>query len=87
MDSHRRGRNHANMVCLVGEMKKEDEKRKMEEVHQRRVNQMIKSAEGSAGLLHKFSVDEHRSWRKKKRMPDCWTAVKQRGKMGKVFAV
>ena len=34
-------------------MKKEDEKRKMEELQ--RVNHMIKSAEGSAGLLHKFT--------------------------------
>ena len=46
----RRGRNHAKM-----EMKKEDEKRKMEELHQQMVNHMIKSAEGSAGLLHKFT--------------------------------
>ena len=36
-------------------LKKEDEKRKMEELHQQRVNQMIKSAEGRAGLLHKFT--------------------------------
>ena len=36
-------------------MKKEDEKRKMEELHQQRVNKMIKSAEGSAGLLHKLT--------------------------------
>ena len=34
-------------------MKKEDEKEKMEEMHQQKVEQMIKSAEGSAGLLHK----------------------------------
>ena len=27
----------------------------MEEMHQQRVKQMIKSAEGSAGLLHKFT--------------------------------
>ena len=33
----------------------EDEKKKMEELHQQRVNQMIKSAEGSVGLLHKFT--------------------------------
>ena len=31
---------------------KKDERRKMEDLHQQRVNQMIKSAEGSAGLLH-----------------------------------
>ena len=43
------------------EMKKEDEKRKMEEMHQQRVNQMIKSAEGSAGLLHK--ITKPTAWR------------------------
>ena len=32
-----------------------DEKEKMEEMHQHSVAQMIKSAEGSAGLLHKIS--------------------------------
>ena len=37
---------------LVGKMNKEDEKRKMEELHQQRVNLMIKSTEDSAGLLH-----------------------------------
>ena len=36
-------------------MKKKDEKEKMEEIHQHKVAQMIKSAEGSAGLLHKTS--------------------------------
>ena len=41
---------------IVGwKMKKEDDRRKMEELHQQRVNQMIKSAEGSAGLLHKIT--------------------------------
>ena len=35
-------------------MRKEDEKRKLEEMHQHRVNQMIKSAECIAGLLHKI---------------------------------
>ena len=34
-------------------MKKEDEKKKMEDMHQQKVTQMIKIAEGSAGLLHK----------------------------------
>ena len=33
-------------------MKKNDEKEKMEEIHQRKVEKMTKSAEGSAGLLH-----------------------------------
>ena len=37
------------------EMKKNDEKGKMEEMHQQNVAQMIESAEGSAGLLHKIS--------------------------------
>ena len=34
-------------------IKKQDEKSKMEEMHQRKVEKMIKSAEGSAGFLHK----------------------------------
>ena len=42
-------------------MEKEDEKRKMEELHQQRVNQMIKSAEGSAGLWHK--ITKPTAWR------------------------
>ena len=33
--------------------KKKDEKEKMDEMHHQKVEQMIKSAEGSAGLLHK----------------------------------
>ena len=36
-------------------VKKKDEKAKMEEMHQRKVEKMIKSAEGSAGLLHKIT--------------------------------
>ena len=36
-------------------MKKKDEKEKMEEMHQHKVAQMIKSAEGSAGLLHEIT--------------------------------
>ena len=36
------------------DMKKKDEKEKMEEMHQKRVAQTTKSAEGSAGLLHKI---------------------------------
>ena len=42
-------------------MKKEDEKEKMEERHQQKVTQMIKSAEGSAGLLHK--ITKPTAWR------------------------
>ena len=37
------------------ELKKRDEKEKMEEMHQHKVAQIIKSAEGSAGLLHHIS--------------------------------
>ena len=44
------------------ERKKNDEKEKMEEMHQQKVAQMIKSAEGSAGLLHKIS--KPRTWRR-----------------------
>ena len=36
------------------EMKKKDEKENMEEMHQHKVAPMMKSAEGSAGLLHKI---------------------------------
>ena len=42
-------------------MKKEDEKKNMEEMHQQKVAQMIKSAEGSAGLLHK--ITKPTAWR------------------------
>ena len=61
-------------------MKKKDEKRRSEELHQQKLNQMIKSAEDSAGLLHNSTRST--AWkggvsqRKKKRMSDCWTAVK-----------
>ena len=42
-------------------MKKKDDKRKMEELHQQGVNQTIKSSEGSAGLLHKTT--NPKAWR------------------------
>ena len=42
-------------------LKKEDEKEKLEQLHQHKVKQMIKSAEGSAGLLHKTTKDT--AWR------------------------
>ena len=42
-------------------MKKEDEKKKMEEMHQQKATQMIKSAEGIAGLLHK--ITKPTAWR------------------------
>ena len=57
----RRGRNRVKMVCLVGKMKREDEKRKKEEMDQQKVAQMIKSAEGSAGLVHK--ITKSTTWR------------------------
>ena len=59
--SSKRGRNHGELVCVVGKMKKEDEKRKIEDLHQQRVKQMIKSAEGIAGLLHK--ITKPAAWR------------------------
>ena len=37
------------------EMRKKDENENMEEMHQHRVAQVIKSAESSAGLLHKIT--------------------------------
>ena len=37
------------------EMKKKDEKEKMEEMYQHKVAKMMKSAEGSAELLHKIT--------------------------------
>ena len=64
--ARRRGSTQKKKLCtsciyLVGRMKKEDERRKMEEMHQERVNQMIRSAEGSAGLLHK--ITKPTAWR------------------------
>ena len=64
-------------------MKNKDEQENMEEIHQHKVAQMIKSAEGGAGLLHKIPKPtpwrvEHRSWRKAKRMRGCETVMKQR---------
>ena len=44
------------------EMKKEGRGRKMERMHQHKVAQMIKSAQGSAGLLHKIS--QPTAWRR-----------------------
>ena len=43
------------------EMKKKDEEKKMKEMHQQKVTQMMKSAEGSAGLLHK--ITKPTAWR------------------------
>ena len=41
--------------ALLEERKEKDEKENMEEMHQARVNRMIKNSEGSAGLWHKIS--------------------------------
>ena len=49
------------MLCLVGENDKEDEKIKMEELQQQRMNEIFKSAEGSAGHLHK--ITKPTAWR------------------------
>ena len=49
------GRFYAEMVQMVGGGEKRDEKGKMGELHQHKVAQMIDSAEGSAGLLHKIT--------------------------------
>ena len=46
------GRHNAESVQLFEQMKKKDEKKNTEEMHLVKVAQMIKSAEGSAGLLH-----------------------------------
>ena len=42
-------------------MTKKDEKRKVEKLHQQRKSQMIKSEEGSAGLLHQ--ITKPAAWR------------------------
>ena len=55
MDPHRMGSFHSEMVRMAGIQKKKDEKEKMGEMHQRNVEKIIKSAEGSAGLLHKIT--------------------------------
>ena len=39
----------------LSEEKKNDERKKMDELHRLSVSQMIKSADGSAGLLHKIT--------------------------------
>ena len=51
------GRENTTWYYWLEDMKKKDEKDKMEEIHQKKVEQMIKSTEGNA-----------LSWRKKKRM-------------------
>ena len=44
-----------------GEMKKKDEIKLLEELHQRKVSQMIRSADGSAGHLHR--ITKPAAWR------------------------
>ena len=63
MDSHRIGRYYAEMVSLVGvNEERKHEKTKMEEMHQQKVEQMIKSSEASAGHLHK--ITKPKLWRR-----------------------
>ena len=57
-------------------------------MHQQRVNQMIKSAEGSVGLLHKITKPTARRGgaqdpvKRRRGCQVCWTVVKERGKTG-----
>ena len=55
MDPHRMGRYHAEMVRMAGAHEEERRERTMEEMRQQKVEKMIKSAEGSAGLLHQIT--------------------------------
>ena len=64
----------------------------MEEMHHRKVEKMINSAEGSAGFLHK--ITKPTMWRrgvqileKEEEMRGCWTVVKQKKRMVKTLAV
>ena len=43
------------------DLKKKDEKKQMEQMHQQQASQMVKKAEGSAGLLHK--ITKPAAWR------------------------
>ena len=56
-------------------LKKEDEKEKLEQLRQQKVKQMIKSAVGSAGPLHKITKDT------------AWREVGQRGSLTKAKRV
>ena len=55
MDPHMMGGHHAEMVGMAGIHEEERLEGKMEEMHQRKVEKMIKSADGSAELLHKIT--------------------------------
>ena len=66
----------------------------MEELHQEKVKQMIKSAEGCAGRLQKNHEARCSMVRRctdlekrKKKMQGCWNVVKQREKVGRALAV
>ena len=62
------GRHHAEVVSVVRESeKKEGEKGKMEEGHQQKVAQLIKSAMRRTGLLHK--ITEPTAWRGEAQIP------------------
>ena len=55
MAPSRMGRHHAEMVRVVEGDEKEGRERKIEELHQHKVAQMVERAEGSAALVHKIS--------------------------------
>ena len=76
------GRHHANRSDWLEEVKKKDARKKMEELHQQRVSRMIKSAEGSAGLLHK--ITKPAAWRGGAQVV---TIVKQKEKNGRSTGV
>ena len=50
------GHNAAMGQLAVRDEKKKDEVKTLDEVHQRKASQMIKSADGSAGLLHRIRI-------------------------------
>ena len=60
----------------LSEMWRKDEVKKMEVGHLKKVSQMIKSAEGSAGPLHKITKPTA------KKTPNRWPNVKRRGNSG-----
>ena len=55
MDPHRMGRYHAKARRIAGAREEERCEGQVEEMHQRKVEKMIKSAEGSVGLLQKIT--------------------------------
>ena len=65
----------------------EDEKKKWRRrISERWIIYMIKSAEGSDGILHKITQiqrcggEEYRSWRRRRKTRNCWSVAKQKKK-------